>query len=82
MYPEDEKYTSFRAPLGVYCYTVMPFGLKNDGVTYQRSMNVIFHEHIHKIVKCYVDDIIVKSSNKVDHLVDLKRVFDFMWAHL
>jgi len=26
MYPEDEKYTSFRTPLGVYCYTVMPFG--------------------------------------------------------
>ena len=29
MYPEDEKHTSFRTPLGVYCYTVMPFGLKN-----------------------------------------------------
>jgi len=26
MYPEDEKHTSFRTPLGVYCYTVMPFG--------------------------------------------------------
>jgi len=29
MYLEDEKHTSFRTPLGVYCYTVMPFGLKN-----------------------------------------------------
>ena len=28
MYPEDEKHTSFRAPLGVYCYIVMPFGLR------------------------------------------------------
>src|SRR4051812_49926100 len=28
MYPADEKHTSFRTPLGVYCYTVMPFGLK------------------------------------------------------
>jgi len=29
MYPDDEKHTSFRIPHGVYCYTVMPFGLKN-----------------------------------------------------
>ena len=28
MYPDDEKHTSFRTPLGVYCYIVMPFGLK------------------------------------------------------
>ena len=29
MYHKDEKRTSFRTPLGVYCYTVMAFGLKN-----------------------------------------------------
>ena len=29
MYPEEEKHTSFQTPLGVYCYTVMPFGLNN-----------------------------------------------------
>jgi len=34
MYHEDEKHTSFKTPLGVYCYTIMPFGLKNAGVTY------------------------------------------------
>ena len=42
MYPDDKKHTSFRTPLGVYCYTVMPFGLKNTGATYQRAMNAIF----------------------------------------
>jgi len=31
MYPEDEKHTSFRISLGVYCYAVMSFGLKNAG---------------------------------------------------
>jgi len=35
MYPEDEKNISFRTPLGVYCYTIIPFGLKNAGATYQ-----------------------------------------------
>ena len=34
MYPEDEKHTFFRMPVGVYCYTVIPFGLKNVGATY------------------------------------------------
>ena len=67
MYPDDEKYTSFRTPLEVYCYTVMPFRLKNAGATYQRAMNVIFHEHICKTVECYVDDITVKSHTKDDH---------------
>ena len=81
MYPEDEKHTSFKMPLGVYCYTVMPFGLKNAGATYQRAMNAIFHEYICKTVKCYVDNIAVKSRNKGDHLTDLKRVFDIMRAH-
>jgi len=67
--------------LGVYCYTMMPFGLKNAGATYQRSMNAIFHEHIGKTVECYVDNITMKSHNKSDHLADLKRVFDIMQAY-
>ena len=37
MHPEDEKHTSFRTPLGVYCYIVMPFRLKNVGATYQHA---------------------------------------------
>jgi len=64
----------------VYCYTVMPFGLKNAGVTYQRVMNAIFHKHIHKTVEYYIDDIAVKSRAKGDHIVDLKTVFDIMRA--
>ena len=64
MYPEDEKHTSFRMPVEVYCYTVMPFSLKNAGATYQYTMNVIFYEHIHKSVECYVDNIAVKSHDK------------------
>ena len=81
MYLKDEKHTSFRTPQGVYCYTVMPFGLKNTRVTYQREMSTIFHNHLRKMVECYVDDIAVKSRDKNDHLRDLKIMFDIMRAY-
>ena len=46
MYPNNEKHTSFRAPLWVYCYTVMPFGLKNAEAAYQRAISTIFGDHL------------------------------------
>jgi len=57
MFPEDKKHVSFRTLLGIYCYTMTPFSLKNAGATYQPAMNTIFHEHIRKTSECYVDDI-------------------------
>ena len=54
---------------------MMPFGLKNAGATYQRAMTSIFHD-LHKILEDYVDDILVKSHDLIDHLADLEKVFD------
>ena len=81
MYPKDEKHISFRMSVGVYCYTVIPFDLKNNGATYQHTKSAIFHEHIRKSVECYVDDIVVKSYDKGDHLANLRRVLDIMRSH-
>ena len=36
--------TAFRTPIGNFYYTVMPFGRKNVGATYQRTMTAIFHD--------------------------------------
>ena len=81
MHPEDERHTSFRTPFGVYCYTVMPFGLKNAGATYQRAMMKIFQDMQHKTVECYVDDLAVKSKRKEDHLKDLREGFLRLCKH-
>ena len=66
---------------GVYCYTVMLFGLKNAGATYQQAMSTIFRNHLRKTVECYVDEIAVKIRDKNDHLCDLRTMFDIMRAH-
>ncbi|CAL9000663.1 unnamed protein product, partial [Prunus brigantina] len=76
MSPEDEELKAFRTPKGIYCYKVMPFGLKNAGATYQRAMQKIFGDMLHKNVKCYVDDLVIKSKRREDHLKDLRMVFN------
>ena len=42
MSEEDQERTSFVTNQGLFCYKVMPFGLKNAGATYQRLMNKMF----------------------------------------
>ncbi|XP_028551816.1 uncharacterized protein LOC110108077 [Dendrobium catenatum] len=73
---EDERHKSFRMPIGIFCYTVMPFGLKNACVTYQRAMTRIFDDLIHQKVEFYVDDLVIKSIDRKDHLDDLRIVFE------
>ncbi|GAA0185206.1 hypothetical protein LIER_32494 [Lithospermum erythrorhizon] len=72
----DEELTAFRTSMGIYCYKVMPFGLKNVGATYQRAMQKIFDDMLHKNVECYVDDLVVKSVKRKDHPKDLCVVFE------
>jgi hypothetical protein len=61
---EDIAKTAFRCPghVGLYEWIVMTFGMNNDGATYQRAMNYIFHELIDKIVEIYINDVVVKSK--------------------
>ena len=42
MKEDDQKKTSFVTSQGLFCYNVMPFGLKNVGAKYQRLMNKMF----------------------------------------
>ena len=73
---EDMEKTSFITEWGTYCYRVMPFGLKNVGATYQRVATTLFHDMMHKDVVLYVDETIVKSRDRADHLAALQRFFE------
>ncbi|RVW67594.1 Retrovirus-related Pol polyprotein from transposon 17.6 [Vitis vinifera] len=76
MAPEDMEKTAFITEWGTYCYRVMPFGLKNAGATYQRAATTLFHDMMHRDVEVYVDDMIVKSRGRADHLDALERFFE------
>ena len=56
MASKDAEKTAFRTPIGNVYYTVMSFGLKNVGATYQCMMNAIFHDMMHQELEDYMDD--------------------------
>lgn len=76
MAPEDMEKTMFITPWGTFFYKVMPFGLKNAGLAYQRVMVTIFHDMVHKEIEVYVNDMIVKSQSEKDHMDHLQKLFE------
>ena len=81
MVAKDAEKMAFRTPIGNFYYTIMPFGLKNAGATYQRTMTVIFHDMMHKEMEDYVDDIVVKSKIRTGHFQVLEQVFERCRKH-
>ena len=75
MAEENQEKIVFITSQGLYCYKVMPFGLKNAGATYQRLVNKMFTKHIRRNMEVYVDDMLIKSKEELAHLDDLKETF-------
>ena len=67
MASKDMTETTFTTEWWIYCYTMMSFGLKNAGATYQRMAIALLHDMMHNKVEVYIDDIIVKSKDKENH---------------
>jgi hypothetical protein len=80
MADEDISKTAFICPgfVVLFEWVVMTFRLKNEGATYQRAMNLIFHDLLGIIVEVYIDDIVVKSAGDDSHLADLRLAFEKM----
>ena len=78
MHKDDQEKISFVTSQRLFCYKVMPFGLKNAGVMYRRLMNKMFVQQIGRNVQVYIDDMLVKSRREEDHLEDLRETFDIL----
>jgi hypothetical protein len=80
MAEEDMSKTTFYCPgfISLFEWVVMTFGLKNTGATYQRAMNLIFHDMLGIILEVYIDDVIVKLDSMDGHLADLHLALERM----
>jgi hypothetical protein len=72
----DQFATLFVTPYGTYCYVTMPFGLKNAGATYQRTMQKCLADKIGRNIYAYVDDIAIMSKKQDDLIADLQETFN------
>jgi hypothetical protein len=75
---EDQEKTAFITPFGAYYYTMMSFGLKNVGATYQRAIQACFRKQRNRNVEAYVDDVVVKTRNSGTLIADLEETFASM----
>ncbi|GKD73843.1 reverse transcriptase domain-containing protein [Tanacetum coccineum] len=62
-------------PQGIFCYSKMPFGLKNAGATYQRLVDKAFQKQIGQNLEVYVDDLVIKSRTKEEVIRDMEETF-------
>jgi hypothetical protein len=70
----------FRCPrfVGLFEWVVVTFGLKNASATYQRAMNLIFHDLLGVLMEVYIDNVVVKSVGFEENMADLKLSLERM----
>ncbi|MBW0544182.1 hypothetical protein O181_083897 [Austropuccinia psidii MF-1] len=54
--------------MGIYEYTRMPFGIKNEPAHFQKMMDKIFQEILEGWMVVYIDDIIIYSETWEDYV--------------
>ncbi|XP_020426600.1 uncharacterized protein LOC109950865 [Prunus persica] len=78
MHLDDQAHTSFITDRSLYCYKVMPLGLKNVGATYKCLVNSHFTSLIGNTMEVYVDDMLVKSCTADQHIPNLSAMFTIL----
>ena len=78
MHRLDAKKMTFITPHELYCYNVMPFGLKNGTTTNQRLVTMVFQTLMGKTMEVYIDGMLIKSKERPDHTKHLEETFELL----
>ena len=79
MAEEDIPKTAIITPFGLYEFVQMPFDLRNSAQSFQRFMDNI----LRGLDFCYgyIDDLLIASRNRAEHLQHLRLVFERLSQH-
>ncbi|KAJ9515291.1 hypothetical protein QJQ45_006592 [Haematococcus lacustris] len=87
VHPDDQLKTAFWARNRLYCYTRMPFGLKNASAEYQRVMDAaITSASLSHCCMAFIDDVLVYSDSFEAHCEHVQALLQMlqtigMFAH-
>jgi len=79
--PDDVQKTAFRSRYGHYEYVVMPFGVNSAPTVFMDYMNRIFCPYLDKFVVMFMDDILIYSKNREEHVDHLRVVLEVLREH-
>ncbi|GJR76069.1 reverse transcriptase domain-containing protein [Tanacetum coccineum] len=80
MAKEDEEKTAFITSQGIFCYSKMPFGLKNAGATYQRLVDKSFQKQIGRNLEVFLAKSAERSLPFFKTLKKCTKKSDFQWT--
>jgi len=75
--PKDRYKTTFMVTGGKFQWTMIPFGLKNAPLEFQKRMEELFKDYSFIIV--YIDDLLIFSKDISEHKKHLEKFYQVVF---